>query len=235
MNKLYFLIFIVFMTGCKNQLINYAFERFGIYDDQIKMEKLSLPDKEIVFLPIHHLGTKKFYENVNLKIDSLKNEKYFFYYEGLSNQRKNDTILIKFRKISRIPLPEKGYKFFFDSTYANVKFKKPLIDQPTYEKLGLYSSNSINGDATIEDVVEYYENKFGKLQLNQCDYNTSPFEKYSTCKEKNKVSRKKSDAVILDARNEVLFKKITNSSHDKIAVIFGSEHLEGFTNLIKKK
>lgn len=121
---------------------------------------------------------------------------------------------------------------YIDSVYPNLRFKKKLIDQPSYEKLGLNTLNSKNGDATIESVVNYYEAKYGEITLNKCDFQTPVFEKYKKCKESNKIPATNSDEAILSLRNTTLFENVKKSSHQKIAVIFGSEHLSGYIKLV---
>lgn len=235
MKNIFLVVFIAFLfLGCRNSILNYALESRGVFKDHVRLVKLPFKDKTIVFIPMHHVGTKTYYDDVASKIDSLKKENFFFYYEKLSNQSINDTVFIKFRKMLGSPIPKKGYMKFIDSAYSGIKFKKSLIDQPTYEILGLDSKNSVNGDATIENLIQKYESTYGKITLTKCDFDTSIFEKYGKCKEENRISKKNSDKVVVDARNEVLFNNIKNSSYEKVGIIFGSAHLDGLENLINK-
>lgn len=116
---LFVTILILLFTSCKSYLINNYFKSIGVYDDKIRLEKLTVGDKEIVLFGMHHIGKNEFYEDVKSKIDSLKKQDYLFYTEGIKSNfvgknklSKQDSIVIidiayKFRKISGKPLISK--------------------------------------------------------------------------------------------------------------------------------
>ncbi len=224
-----FLIFLLSLVGCKSYWVNNFFKYNGIYDDKQKLVTHHYKDKTIVFLPMHHVGTEDFYNDVKYKIDSLKNSGYYFLYERVDVHGKNDTDIRKMRKIFRNPLtkPDFGYKNQFDSIFPNFKYKKTLIDQPSYELLGLIPENSTKADANLQDVISYYENKYGEIKLTNCDFKTSVFEKYTKCREENRIPKKQSDDVLINFRNDVVANKIKESSHTKIAIIYGRTHMDG--------
>lgn len=201
----------------------------GVYKDNIKLREFNYQERSIVFIPMHHLGTESFYNNVKNKTDSLKNENYYFLYEKVNIDRKNDTLMRKFRKIFGVPLTRlnSGYKKLLDSLYPNVKYKKSLIDQPSYEKFGLDSQNSKNVDANSKEIIDYYEKKYGEITLTDCDYKTSVYEKYTKCKEENKIPKKQSEDAVINFRNHIVVENIKESPHQKIAVIYGEGHIEG--------
>ncbi|MEG1592522.1 hypothetical protein [Chryseobacterium sp.] len=62
-------------------------------------------EKEIIFLPMHHAGTEKFYTNVENKIDSLNKLNYFFFTEKVSMNNSDKLELMKFRKIVGFAIP----------------------------------------------------------------------------------------------------------------------------------
>ena len=75
------ILFLIIVTSsvfsCKNHLYNSALQRKGFFSDKIYLSKMANQNKEIVFIPMSHLGTKEFYKDVKFKIDSLKKNGLF--------------------------------------------------------------------------------------------------------------------------------------------------------------
>jgi hypothetical protein len=237
MRKRYlFLIFPLIFLGCKSYWINNSFKYNGFYDDKVKLETINFFDKTIILIPMHHLGTEDFYSDVKYKIDSLKDDGYYFFYEKLNIDRKSDVDVRKIRKIMRSPLtqPNFGYKKLIDSLFPNINYVKKMIDQPSYEEWELLPENSMRADTNLQDIISYYENKYGEIRLTDCDFKTSVFEKYTTCKEENKVPKKQSDDVLINFRNKIVVQNIKESSYKKIAVIYGKGHMEGILKGLKE-
>jgi hypothetical protein len=225
------------LLGC-NSIINGALEREGIYNDKQKLVVENFEDKKIVFLPMHHMGTQEFYDDVKSKIDSLKKENYYFLYEGVKDS-KNDTLLRKERKMLGMPLakPGVGYMEIMDSLSPSFssKLKRQLIDQPSYEKLGIDSSNSKRADVGDKEMVGFYEKKYGEVKLSKCDFESSIYSDYPwDCKKQNKILYKNVNDVITNYRNEHVFNEIQKSPHKKIAIIYGEEHVKGIAEKLKK-
>ena len=127
MKKILFIIGILFLVGCRSAMYNMAFQSLGVYDDSIVLDKVSNGSKEVVFFPMHHLGTESFYNDISKKTDSLLNEKYMFYKEYVTPNDKKDTILrIKAAKFIGMPPNKKGYEGFLDSIVIakNLKLKR---------------------------------------------------------------------------------------------------------------
>jgi len=235
MKKTLIFLIILNLVSCKNYLATIAVKYAGVYEDKENLHTVNYNEKKIVFIPMHHLGTKSFYNDVKNKIDSLKNENYYFIYELPSANNINETIVRKFRKIVKNPLSkEASYTKQFKALYPNIKYEKPLIDQPSYEELGLTVENSERADADYRDVVDYYEKKYGEITLTDCDYKTSIYENYTKCKEENKVPLKQHNDVLVNFRNDIVVKNIKESPHQKIAVIYGEEHMKGIFEKLKK-
>ena len=88
-------------------------------------------------------------------------------------------------------------------------------------------------DVTIEDIVVYYENKYSKILLEPCDFETTLFQ-VSTC-EDEKMNKEIRQDVILNYRNQVVIKEIISDPKKKIAIIYGKGHYEGIKEgLIKE-
>jgi hypothetical protein len=48
-----------------------AYRYIGVFDKEAKEKRISNEKKELVFIPMHHVGKKEFYDDVKKKIDSL--------------------------------------------------------------------------------------------------------------------------------------------------------------------
>jgi hypothetical protein len=246
MKKIFFTFCILLLlTSCKSYFANQYFKNVGVYDNKIKLEKISFQDKEIVFFGMHHIGKQEFYADVKVKVDSLLNEEYFFYTEGITSQftgkeklTSQDSIVLidlayRFRKISGKPLISKN----IDSDYLTyfrengIKIEEKIIMQPSYNELGLSNKNSINSDLKIEEILNLYEAKNGKIVLTDCDYSTPFFEK-SICKEN--VDKKNYDIFIIDERNNSVISHILNDKRKKIAIIYGKNHFIGIKEELLK-
>jgi|SRR5690606_3734640 len=212
--------------GCKENLYNTALKRKGLFNDTIHLAKVKKGDKEIVYIPMQHIGTVLFYKDVKHKIDSLKNNNYFFYLEKV-NVEITDTISIrKFKKMTNIPMVKNGYMDSMDSI-VKTKLKKELINQPTYEALGLDSLNSKNVDVSLKDMISYYESNFSEIILEPCDYKTSIYNR-TDCKNFKKNTIFETE-IIYNFRDKHIVDEIQNDNHNKIAIIYGKNHFIGIT------
>lgn len=226
-------VIILFLTipfiGCRSYLYNKAYESIGAFDEEVKIVKLVKADKNVVFIPMVHVSTELYYEDVRNKIDSLEKEGYFFYYELVNNENKDDTLQRKMRKILNLPFGSKhDYLSVIDSLMKakKIKLSKNLVNQPQYKELGLNQSNSKNVDSSVENIVAHYESLYGDVILNPCDFENSYDEK-SKCKNED-YDKEKSESVVLNFRNNIVVNEILKESkHNKITVIYGRAHMEG--------
>lgn len=226
-------LFVLF--SCKVFLINTALEKLGIYDDKIELAYFNNDTKKILIFPMSHVGTNEFYNDVKNKIDSLKNEKYFFYYEKVTALENQDSTLRKIRKIRGVPFTQNGkMENLFDSLLSKKqknRLKKELVNQPSYEGLGLNEKNSRNVDATLKGILNHYEIKFGSITLQECDFNNSIYEK-TNCDDKFSYKEEYDEAVI-NYRNQIVVNEILNENQfNKIAIIYGKGHLDGISDLL---
>ncbi|MFC4634784.1 hypothetical protein ACFO3O_12755 [Dokdonia ponticola] len=237
MNKsFYILLSLLLLTSCKSKLINIYLENQGVYDKHVSLHHLqNEKEKEIIFIPLFHIGTQEFYNDISSKIDSLDKQGFYFYYE-LVEVTNNDTILRKHKKISGKPYGKTGNLDIINSL-SNGKFKpkEKIISQPNYSSLGLNKLNSKNVDITLEEIVYLYEKKLGKIFLEPCDYETTLYE-LTVC---NDIITKKNKEVLTDLRlnyrNQVVIKEIISDSRQKIVIIYGKGHYEGIKEGLLKE
>jgi len=228
-----FLLVILLLFNCKSFLYNKALEKIGAYDEKVKVEKLVNNKKEVVFIPMMHLSTELFYQDVIKKVDSLKKKGFEFYYEHTMADIKQDTILRKIRKIRGIPFSKDGYKESIDSILGDIKFKKKLVNQPSYEDLGLQPAFSKNVDATLKQMIEFYEDKYGEVVLDDCDFDTGIYEK-TKC-EDEKIERSILNDMTINFRNTIVVDEVLKDSYNKIAIIYGKGHFMGIKELLLKE
>lgn len=224
-----FSFLLITLVGCKSYLYNKAYKSIGAFDEEVKLEIIRKADKEVAFLPMIHVSTDLYYKDVRNKIDSLEREGYHFYYEFVNNDNKEDTLQRKIRKILNLPFAsDRDYLSVIDSLMKskNIKLDKELFNQPEYEELGLNKANSQNVDASVEEIVAHFENLYGNIVLEPCDFENSPNEK-SNC-ENLEFDEEKRESVVIDFRNKIVVDRILRQSkHDKITVIYGRAHIKG--------
>lgn len=235
------LSFIFMMTF--NSCVTAVLRKVGALEDSARIRTITDGEKKLVYIPMVHIGRKKFYEDVKRKIDSLKKDGYVVYYEGVRVNSVDaatlDTINRKFRVILPIDIIHSKKKGGYIDTIENslmgrkVKAIKKynLVNQPSVYKLGIDTSIDIRADVTYGDIVNEYEKKYGKIILTECDLNTSLQEKY-TCRKPKK--NKKTTDVILHFRDAHLAKEILQDKGKKIAVIFGAKHFDGMLALLQQ-
>ena len=235
MKKIGVFIFFIVITGCTSYKVNLAFNLMGMYDDYAKLDKLTNNNKQVIFIPMHHIGTKRYYDDVKKKIDSLENSGFHFYTEMVNGDANDTMAVLKIRKITGIPSSKenKGYREMLDSIYnGKIKYKKELIDQPSYKDMGLDSIKSKNVDVTINEMIHYYEAKYGEIKLEKCDYETS-INKKSTCKGKS-INKKHSADAMINFRNKHIIEELLKDKNEKIAIIYGAQHFIGIREELLK-
>ncbi len=243
--KILITLSILLFTSCKSSIANYYFQKIGVFDNKIKLETLTNNNKEIVLFGMHHIGKEEFYNDVKSKVDSLIKKDYFFYVEGINSQfsgktnlTKEDSILLidlayKFRKISGGPFISKKLNSDYLTLFKEkgIKIKENLIKQPKYKEFGLSEINSKNTDLSLEKILENYENKYGKVILESCDYDTE-FHNESTCSKK--PDKKIYDEMMMRDRNNSVISHILNEKKTKIAIIYGKAHFVEIKDSLQK-
>ena len=156
----YFIIIICFIiSSCtvnhqeellKNRYIN----------KKVALHKINYNEKTLYFLPIRHIGTKVYYQQITTKIDGLQSLGFQILFEGNSLHKSYNSIIgnldpyLKFRKITGIDILLPYSKI---PPYSDYCIKYNLIDQPSYSEFGMTEYNSKSADLTINQLIEEYE------------------------------------------------------------------------------
>lgn len=183
--------------------------------------------KDIVFLPMHHLGKKEFYDDVQSKVTEYKGKGYRVYYEQISTKLdvdslQNDIIKRKVRKI-------KGSNLNYEEQ-AKGSFLEKYVKQPKYPDLGITDSD-LRADINYLQFINYWEQVNGKIVLNNDDLNTPLDKNY----EKDKFySTSQYNAVVIDYRNSYLVDLIKNNKDNKILILYGEGHRADLEKKLKQ-
>ena len=93
------LLIIFSITSCNSLWLKYS----GVLDEKPKLKVISNGQKNVTYLPLHHIGREEYYDDMSKKIDSLQNLKYIVFYETVTTDLKDSSEYInyakKFRKI----------------------------------------------------------------------------------------------------------------------------------------
>ena len=227
MNRFYnymsFLL-VLCVLSCTSWKANLALTKLGIYDDDLNIVSFFNNKQTVVFVPMKHAGTKSFYNNVKLTIDSLTKENYLFYTEFIDNDTTYKDYNIYSKKLLKLMKYEKligndsleGPEDFFKALYGGkVKLKKELIAQPAYSDLGMLISKNKHVDITSKEIVMEYQRRTNTEVLLIDDFN---------------VDREVYKDIIIEYRNRHVINELKKDSHQKIAIVYGSAHFIGIKN-----
>jgi hypothetical protein len=232
-------------TSCLRKM---ALKYVGVYDTALTPKKISNNEKEIVFLGMHHLGKHEFYDNAIEQLNTLKKEGYYVYYEGVIIDSTSDPLLIdtaylKFRSLTgfdfSVMKKNKGYintensvSLLPDKKLNKIIQKEKFINQPADLVVPKESNSGKKVDANLIDLIEQYEKKYGTISLTQYDKNTPLGTTFDRTK-KQSITQTQHNYLILDIRNIVLAVEILQSTHKKIAIVYGKAHYKGLLKLLK--
>ncbi|MCB9335664.1 MAG: hypothetical protein H6586_05910 [Flavobacteriales bacterium] len=214
-HQIFFLLTLTsFLFSCK-QIQLRKFKKL-VYDESVDISSIKNGlNKEIYFIGTHHIGTENYYNNIKLALDSLRDQGFVLYYEGIKDDTKNLGVL-KQRLILKKYFKITGdRKYDFDKVSKNFK---GLMKQPNGELMGK-DSLDINADVSITDIVEYYESKFGVIKVNSN-------EEIDIYKTKNNV--------VSNFRNQNLFNHLVDSNYEKIMILYGENHKPYLVKRLKK-
>ena len=191
------------------------------------VKTVGLKDKTVSFVPMMHVGMPEFYHGVKDIVEEYKAKGYTVYYEMIKvdtlTKAKSDVAisLKKVRKMLGIYATPKIY-------YTMMKpFFPGVVSQPEYKDLGI-TDTDINADIYMDQLIDGYEKKYGKIELTECDLNTSTDTFPYPCGKLNNDL----NPFILDMRNQYVADLIKSSGDKKILVLYGALHIKGMMEMI---
>src|SRR5690625_3029074 len=207
------------LLGCKSLLVS-ATVRSNV-DKDVKVYQGTEQNK-IVYIPTIHLGKKGYYNSIKRIVDSLRNKKYIVLYEGVDvDTTDREDVPRKFRKIVGFHLSG-TYKDEENKSLSNA-YKKDKYEVQTTDNIGVDKDADIRADYSLDSLIFHYENKFGEIVLNKCDYKTSLFTKYK-CKDNKKYYE---FDLLYIIREEKLFKSIHENKENNIVILYDKGHRFG--------
>lgn len=189
---------------------------------------------EVVFIPMTHMASSNFYQDVAGKVDSLNGLGFFFIYElmttKLEDSIQKDLLMRKYRRlwgaqpslVSRIDTSSNLFKKGLSGNEVD------LMHQPEYSELNLDFSRAICGDPPLETLINAFEVKNGLIELSDCDFKTD-FEEDYNCSPLSLSQRLDfRENYILGYRDSVLVESLISRNQPKVAIIYGTNHFKGF-------
>ncbi len=215
-------LLISFFSACK--IFRSAVE---LNRTQPSLYSFSIYEKEVDYLPMHHLGKKEFYENVkNIVIDK-KNSGYVVYYELVSTDFTTDSLLKD--NIRRKARKLKGFSGSYKDNASSSLFDK-YIQQPSYFEIGI-DSTDIRADVNYLQLIKQWELLNGEIMLDSIDLNTPFDEKFN---KGTFYTRKEYNRIFIEYRNDYLLEVVKASPDKKILILYGFGHLRDFKKKTKK-
>src|SRR5690606_13892336 len=187
-------------------------------------------DREVAAVPMIHVNKPEFYEMTKRKIDSLRSDGYQVFYESIDSKVTDslqlDLLMRKFPQVTGFALMD-----YMDSENESFKSlqKAKYVTQAEVD-YGVNHKTDHHADLYLEQMIELFEKRFGKIILNDCD-STTPLGKKYKC---SKVDESKEYYILNRIRDHYLLDKIEKSSARNIVVVFGRIHIMDLHSKIQK-
>lgn len=202
----------------------------SIYSKRLHHRSMSFAQKELIFVPISHVGQLVFYNSLKDSIVYWKSKGYTIYYEQIIHNKPSDdllqldTIVLKYRKTAGGIANTRQY---YDSLMKI--FLRGAIVQPEYGLLGI-DSLDVNADITLTAYIQEYERLYGEIKLDDYDYTIPKYGKYDYEPSKNDRS-----LIVVDYRNQQLLKRIKDADCRQIVIVYGYVHVRDVMKMLKKE
>jgi len=186
--------------------------------------------REVAAVPMIHVNKPEFYEMTKRKIDSLRNDGFEVFYEGINSDVTDslqlDILMRKFRQVTGFTLMD--YMDSENETFKSLQ-KAKYVSQAEVD-YGVNYKTDHHADLYLEQMIEAFEKHFGEIILNDCDTATPLGKKYKC----SKVDKSKEYYILNGIRDRHLLDEIEKSSARKIVVVFGRIHIMDLHSKIQK-
>lgn len=207
--------------------------RFGIYaaNKSFVIGYFEKEGREVATVPMVHVNKPEFYEMTKRKIDSLRNDGYQVFYEGINSDVTDslqlDILMRKFRQVTGFALMD--YMDEENEAFKSLQ-KKKYVSQSDVD-YGVNTDTDQHADLYLEQMIEMYEKRYGEIVLIDCDYKTRLGKKYRC----SKVDKNKRYYLLSGIRNSHVLNKIEESDAEKIVLVFGRNHIMDIYSIIRKR
>lgn len=215
---MFFLLLLLMVASCGKMFLNSK----GSHARELKIFEKN--DQQVVFIGMTHLAKPNFFREVKKQVDSLRKDGYVFFKEGVryklnTPDEMKDTLKRKFRQLIGFTIGDYSDK---NNKSLPKYFTNGDFLMQTDSLIGLRNTDSLV-DMTYNKLIDLHEQKYGKIQLTYCDFQTDFLDSYN-CKDGN--AYKKSFYVVDIARTEYLLTSILESKEKKIAIVYGAGHFK---------
>lgn len=231
--KKYILIALLALNyGCTKKLLKTA----GAIGIDPELQVISSPGRSVYFLGMTHLAEQGFYDKCHVIIDSLSRQGYFIFGEGVqmasvrgqAPTQEDTVVLKKIRKIIGFQL----YDYLNNPVLEQIKAKYSLVVQPKSLYADKDSSVMQIIDCTAKELVHFYEQEKGTVELSTCDKDTQLGASYNCAKLSSAQRNFFIEKILIDARNKKIASKIKNTVHKKLLLVYGKKHYPGINSLM---
>jgi len=227
----YFILiaFLFLFTSCAESLV---VQSTGVLQNAARVHHLKNGDREIIYIPMRHLGKRNYYDYIQRQVDSLQQQGFVVFYESIAYQvdsaQQRDLYDRKFRKLV-------GHTVGSTKTYEKTSDTTKVLMAPMYKNLGSriiqqpeYSFFKVDyNTAVVADIP--------KNVLEPCDWKTPLHEPYSCKAAKGKLKRIFDRQFIMKRREENLAALVADAAQKKILIMFGAAHYKGFLKHLQER
>lgn len=236
LKKIISLVFVLLtFASCDTSLL---VQSTGVLRDASKKFELRHADRSIIYIPMRHLGTRVYYDQIQAAVDSLQEAGYVVFYESIAYQvdsaAQRDLYDRKFRKLTGnrlglqqcIETPGDTSRILRAPVYR--KLGQRIISQPDYSFFLVNYETAVNADIPKNKLLDDFEYRYGAIQLDACDYDTPLQSPYSCKPMKTALKNKFDKEFIMQRREENLASLVADAPQKKILILFGTSHFKGF-------
>lgn len=243
MRYYFILLFFLFLfSSCAGSL---AVQSTGVLQNASRIHHLKNADRELIYIPMRHLGKRNYYDHIQHMVDSLQKVGFVVFYESIAYEvdsaQQRDRYDRKFRKlVGHVVGSTKLYENSSDTTkvlmaplYRNLGSR--IIQQPAYSFFKVDYNTAVAADIPKNVLLDEFEYSYGEIMLESCDWSTPLNEPY-TCKSvKSKFRTIFDREFIMKRRDENLAALVSDASQKKILIMFGAAHYKGFLKHLKER
>ncbi len=232
------LLVLICNTMFSSCLRHIVYKSMGVFDKKVSFHFVTNGDKKIVFIPMHHIGKKEFYEHTKQVTDSLIRDGYILYLESVASGKnidslQKDTLYRKATKLTGVDMlalkNNGGYLDTNKNSINGYKLKHKLVNQPKPIPGNYDSVRSKIVDATMLQLIKACEDKYGPIILEKSDFEISTGKK-----KKVKPNSEIKNYFLLTFRNELITDSILHDQNKKIALMYGAKHFDGILENLQK-
>ncbi|WP_091096929.1 hypothetical protein [Paenimyroides marinum] len=187
--------------------------------------------RELATIPMLHVNKPEFYEMTKRKIDSLRNDGFVVFYEGINSDVTDslqlDVLMRKFRQVTGFALMD----YMDDENEAFKSLQQKKFVSQTDVDYGVNVDTDHHADLYLEQMIEIYEEHYGEIVLTDCDYKTGLGKKYKCAK----IDENKEYYLLNGLRDAHVLDEIEKSTAKKIVLVYGRIHIMDLHSKIQKK